>query len=94
MLEQNPVAASWQTPVYSNPAYQLLAMAYENITGEAFEAAFETGLVKPLGLKRTFWTWPKNDSNTVHVDPPGVNAVEASLGIEDPYVDSFHQYRY
>ena len=83
MLEQNPVAPSWQTPVYGSETYQLLAMAYENITGEVFADAFKTGLVDPLGLKRTFWTWPGNDSNAVWDDSKGVNMYEASLGLEN-----------
>jgi CubicO group peptidase (beta-lactamase class C family) len=83
MLEQSPVAPSWQTPVYSSETYQLLAMAYENITGEAFADGFKTGIVEPLGLKRTFWTWPGSDSNAVWADPQDANAFEAGLGLEN-----------
>lgn len=86
MLAQNPVAPSWQTPAYGSETYQLLAMAYENITGQAFPDAFETNLVKPLGLKRAFWKWPGKDSNAVWDDPAGVDTFEASLGLEDAYV--------
>ncbi|KIV81878.1 hypothetical protein PV11_04028 [Exophiala sideris] len=84
ILEQNPVTAPWQTPIYSNEAYQLLAMAYENITGEALADAFEASLVKTLKLKRTFWSTPKNDSNIMWVDAPGINTVETDLGAFDP----------
>ncbi|KIW68111.1 hypothetical protein PV04_04078 [Phialophora macrospora] len=83
MLQQSPVAPSWQTPVYSSETYQLLAMAYENITGEAFADAFNTGIAHPLGLKRTFWTWPGSDSNAVWADPQGIDAFEADLGLEN-----------
>lgn len=80
------MTAPWQTPIYSNEAYQLLAMAYENITGEDFADAVESALLDPLGLKRTFWTTPMNNSNTMLVDLPGLNTYEADLGPLDPYL--------
>ncbi|KAJ9604586.1 hypothetical protein H2200_010699 [Cladophialophora chaetospira] len=83
LLKQNPIAPSWQTPVYGSETYQLMAMAYENISGEPFAEAFRTGLVVPLGLKRTFWTWPGNDSNAVWADPKEANTWESSLGLEN-----------
>ncbi len=79
------MTAPWQTPTYSNEAYQLLAMAYENITGEAFTDAFKTALVEPLQLRRTFWKSPRNDSNTMRVDTAGLNTSEGDLGEFDPY---------
>ena len=77
---QNPVASSWDTPIYSNEAFQLLAMAFENITGEAISDAFESGLVEPLNLKRSFWKPPVNDSNAIVVNPPGANRFDDDLG--------------
>jgi CubicO group peptidase (beta-lactamase class C family) len=84
ILSQNPVAAAWQTPVYSNEAYQLLALAYENITGEGFPEAFKSGLVEALNLKRTSMAPPTNKSNTVLIDVNGVGVSEADLGGENP----------
>jgi CubicO group peptidase (beta-lactamase class C family) len=77
---QNPVASSWETPIYSNEAFQLLAMAFENITGEAISDAFESGLMEPLNLKRSFWKPPSNDSNAVVVNPPGAHRFDEDLG--------------
>jgi CubicO group peptidase (beta-lactamase class C family) len=78
------VATSWQTPVYSNEAYELLAQAYLRITGETLGTAFQTGMVNPLNLTRTFWTPPKNDSNMVRVDMEPDGTYEMDLGAEDP----------
>ncbi|KAL0940306.1 uncharacterized protein CTRU02_203069 [Colletotrichum truncatum] len=69
LLQQNPATGTWTTPVYSNEAFQLLGWAYENITGETMEQGFNSAIVKPLGLSRTFWNPPENDPNANVVDP-------------------------
>lgn len=84
LLQQHPVAPASQGPNYSNEAYQLLSMAYQNITGESFADAFRTGIVEPLDLKRTFYNPPTPDINTVRVDPKGDNTFEIDLGELDP----------
>ena len=58
-----------ETPIYSNAAFQPLAMAYEAITGESFDTAFQTALVDQLDLTRSFWRPPGNDSNSLIVEP-------------------------
>ncbi|KAF2655858.1 beta-lactamase/transpeptidase-like protein [Lophiostoma macrostomum CBS 122681] len=50
-----PSYAPWETPTYSNIAYQLLAYALENVTGRTFEEVLQEGVVKPLGLTRTYY---------------------------------------
>ncbi|KAK5051535.1 hypothetical protein LTR84_003187 [Exophiala bonariae] len=77
---QNPAAPSWQTPIYSNEAFQLLGLAFENITGESLSDAFKSGIAKPLGLKRTFWSPPANDSNAMVANPPGAQTFDEDLG--------------
>jgi CubicO group peptidase (beta-lactamase class C family) len=59
------VAGTFETPIYSNAAYGLLGLALEKITGQTFDEVFEETISKPLGLKRTFWAFPGNDSNAV-----------------------------
>lgn len=77
---QNPAAPSWQTPIYSNEAFQLLGMAFENITGEPLSNAFDSDIAKPLGLRRTFWNPPVNDSNAMVANPPGAQRFDEDLG--------------
>ncbi|KIV95519.1 hypothetical protein PV10_03163 [Exophiala mesophila] len=84
LLQQHPVAPVSQGPNYSNEAYQLLSLAYQNITGESFADAFRTGIVEPLKLKRTFYHPPTSDINTVRVDPKGANTFEIDIGGLDP----------
>lgn len=84
------VVPAGQTPIYSNVAFQLLAMAYDAITGESFDTAFNTALVKPLSLTRTFLRLPRNDTNALIVEPasdffPGP-WWDFDLGLKAPYV--------
>jgi len=68
ILRKQPVFPSYQSPAYSDMAFQLLAYAIENITGQQFATLVEDELLKPLGLTRTFLSTPTNDSNAVIVD--------------------------
>lgn len=77
---QNPAAPSWQIPIYSNEAFQLLGIAFENITGETLSDAFNSGIADPLGLKRSFWHAPINDSNAMVANPPGAQRFDEDLG--------------
>ena len=81
ILKRRPVLPASQTPMYSNMAYQLLAYAVENITGQAFPAMVEENLIKPLRLTRTFLSPPLNDTDAVTVDGWTID-----LGGEAPYV--------
>ncbi len=79
VLSTYPVASSYRTPNYSSMAFQLLAYAVENITGQAFPDFVRDQLVKPLNLTRTFLTNPGNDSNAVIV-----SGWDLDLGDEAP----------
>ena len=68
ILRKQPVFPAYQSPTYSNMAFQLLAYAIENITGQAFPAMVEDELLTPLGLTRTFLSVPSNDTDAVVVD--------------------------
>ena len=87
LLSTHPIAATFHAPIYSNPAFQLLAMAYEQITHEDFDTAVKRVLLDPLGLRRTFWRPPSNDSNAAVVeqlDPSFSRTWDYDLGIQGP----------
>jgi hypothetical protein len=58
VLAQHPVVPSWHTPIYSNVAYSILAFALENITGQTFNASFQSGIIEPLNLSSTYLSPP------------------------------------
>ena len=60
MLTVFPFSTSFNTPNYSNMAFQLLAYAVENITGTPFPELVKTQLIEPLNLKRTYLSNPGN----------------------------------
>ncbi|KAK4224645.1 beta-lactamase-like protein sdnR [Podospora fimiseda] len=68
LLTKPTVIPPYQGAIYSNVAFQLLAYAVENITGEFFSSIVESELLTPLNLTRTFLTQPTNDTNAVIVD--------------------------
>ena len=81
---QNPVAATWDMPIYSNEAFQLLGIAFENITGEPISDTFESDIMKPLNLKRSFWIPPVHDTNAMVVNPPGGYRFDEDMGAFTP----------
>ncbi|KAJ4293524.1 hypothetical protein N0V90_008807 [Kalmusia sp. IMI 367209] len=60
-----PSYSPWQTPTYSNVAYQLLAYALENITGKNFTSSLNDRIIKPLGLNRTFYDTPPTEYGVI-----------------------------
>ncbi|KAK3685284.1 beta-lactamase/transpeptidase-like protein [Podospora appendiculata] len=67
ILAKPPVTLSYNTPIYSNMAFQLLSYAVENITKQPFYDLVEESLLQPLGLERTFLS-NINDTKAVVVD--------------------------
>ena len=65
VLQTWPVSQSFQTPNYSNMAFQILAYAVEKITGTPFPDLVTQQLIEPLNLTRTFVTNPDDESNAV-----------------------------
>lgn len=57
---QHPVTSPFNTPAYSNAAYQILGYALENITGQSMEALFNKSLVEPLTLSGTSYRIPSS----------------------------------
>ncbi|KAK4169801.1 beta-lactamase/transpeptidase-like protein [Cladorrhinum sp. PSN259] len=79
LLIKPAVSATYQSAIYSNVGFQLLAYAVENITGQPFSSLVESQLVKPLNLTRTFLSQPANDTNAVVVD-----GYDLDIGDEGP----------
>ncbi|KAK3344540.1 beta-lactamase/transpeptidase-like protein [Lasiosphaeria hispida] len=82
ILKTYPWATSYRTPNYSTMAFQLLAYAAENITGESFPDIIMNQLIKPLNLTRTSVPIPQNDTNVVNysADAWGLDIGDLSPG--------------
>lgn len=65
-MKTYPWSKSYRTPNYSTLAFQLLAYAAENITGESFPDIIDNYLIKPLNLTRTSVPIPVNETNVVN----------------------------
>ncbi|KAI0844382.1 beta-lactamase/transpeptidase-like protein [Daldinia vernicosa] len=63
-----PSLAPFQTPAYSNVAFQLLGYALETITGKTFQTLMEESVIKPLGLNNTFLTAPDDSRGVIPGD--------------------------
>lgn len=68
ILKTWPVSRSFQTPNYSNQAFQILSYAIEKITGEKFPDLITSQLIEPLNLTRTYVTNPRNDTPNVIIE--------------------------
>ncbi|KAK0633908.1 beta-lactamase/transpeptidase-like protein [Immersiella caudata] len=66
IMRTYPWALSYRTPNYSTMAFQLLAYAAENITGESFDDIVVDQLFKPLNLTRSSVPIPRNETNVVN----------------------------
>ncbi|KAK4446478.1 beta-lactamase/transpeptidase-like protein [Podospora aff. communis PSN243] len=60
VLTVYPFSSAFNTPNYSNMAFQLLAYAVENITDTPFPDLVRKQLLEPLNLRNTFLTLPSN----------------------------------
>ncbi|KAF2705171.1 beta-lactamase/transpeptidase-like protein, partial [Pleomassaria siparia CBS 279.74] len=78
-----PSVPPWQTPTYSNTAYQLFAYAMENVSGKRFTSILTDRIIKPMGLNRTYYTKPADSVGIL----PGNNTEtfwDVSLGDAGP----------
>ena len=55
----HPVSSVYNMPIYSNAAWQVLSYAIEGITNCSIPETFESALLRPLNLTRTFWMPPE-----------------------------------
>ncbi|KAI2472479.1 beta-lactamase/transpeptidase-like protein [Annulohypoxylon bovei var. microspora] len=63
-----PSLAPYQTPAYSNVAFQLLGYALETITGKTFETLLDETVIKPLELNSTFLRAPEDSRGIIPGD--------------------------
>ncbi|KAI0022493.1 beta-lactamase/transpeptidase-like protein [Xylariomycetidae sp. FL0641] len=64
-----PSLVPFQTPAYSNVAFQLLGYALETITGKTFEQLLQETLVEPLGLNSTYLRAPEESKGVLPRSP-------------------------
>lgn len=81
-----PVGA---TPSYSNTGYDLIGAALENIVGRSMEDIFNNSLVKPLGLKHTYYQTPNDYSFGVIPISPHKSGWDVAMGSSNPYVKGY-----
>ena len=72
------------TPVYSNTAFTLLALALENITGIPFEQMFKESLVDGLNLQHTTMSVPNTSDNGVIPGNLSITGWQDDLGVFGP----------
>ncbi|KAK6953838.1 hypothetical protein Daesc_003800 [Daldinia eschscholtzii] len=63
-----PSLAPFQTPAYSNVAFQLLGYSLETITGKTFQTLMQETVIKPLGLNNTFLKAPEDSRGVIPGD--------------------------
>lgn len=80
-VPRHPLAPSSSTPIYSNVAFQILAYALEEITGESYEDLLQHDIIDRLHLNHTTYSAP---SPALGVIPEsGVNGSSWNLDIGD-----------
>lgn len=62
---QHPIVASYESPVYSNSAFQILGYALENITGQSMNDLFDQYLIESLDLTSTSYHVPDKPDTSI-----------------------------
>lgn len=62
---RSPVYAPFTTPSYSNAAFRILGYVIERVTHQSYELAVQETIFKPLGLKRSSVTKPRDTASGV-----------------------------
>ncbi|KAF1809860.1 beta-lactamase/transpeptidase-like protein [Eremomyces bilateralis CBS 781.70] len=65
MAKRRPVNLPSSTPTYSNAAFQLLALAVENINRKPFNTTFDQSFLQPLNMRSSTLGAPNNTKNAV-----------------------------
>jgi len=80
MMAEPALFQSGSTPVYSNNAFVLLAIALENITGEDLSNIFNESLVEALDLPGTSFDVPSSNQNGVIPGDPTSSGWNSPFG--------------
>ncbi|KAI1857499.1 hypothetical protein JX265_011234 [Neoarthrinium moseri] len=75
-----PSVAPFQTPTYSDIAFQLLGYALEQITGKDYQSLLQDTVLTPLNLTNTFYKVPKQ---ALGIIPGSANATKWSFQLGD-----------
>ncbi|KAE8420763.1 beta-lactamase/transpeptidase-like protein [Aspergillus pseudocaelatus] len=62
ILKSHPILHTSATPIYSNPSFQILGYALEAMTNQTYKSLLERDLIKPLGLSRSSYDKPEDDT--------------------------------
>ncbi|KAH7348865.1 beta-lactamase/transpeptidase-like protein [Rhexocercosporidium sp. MPI-PUGE-AT-0058] len=65
---RDPIFPTFQTPIYSNSAFQILALALARITGRDFKTIVDEELFRPLNLSRTSYEKPDDSLGVIPGD--------------------------
>ncbi|CRG87024.1 putative membrane protein C663,14c [Talaromyces islandicus] len=84
VIEHPPVYPSYTTPVYSNIAFAILALAYEEITKVPFDVGFSRVYNHKLGLSSTTPRQPPQDANAIIPRNESFSLFSYDLGLEAP----------
>jgi CubicO group peptidase (beta-lactamase class C family) len=84
IIEHPPVYPSYTTPVYSNLAFAILALAYEEITKVPFDVSFSRIYNESLGLSSTTARYPPQDVDAIIPRNESFSLFSYDLGLEAP----------
>ena len=76
--------STYNTPLYSNAAIQILAYALEGITNKSFAHSFNSSLAQPLNLSRTYLNNPPDSVNAIIPGNKATSLWGFDLGDETP----------
>ncbi|EED23038.1 penicillin-binding protein, putative [Talaromyces stipitatus ATCC 10500] len=83
IIHHPPLYPSYSSPVYSNVAYQILALAYEEVTGHSINEG-QVKIYKKLGMTSTSPTAPGSNANTIIPYNTTFSAFDYELGLAGP----------
>ena len=84
VINHPPVYAPDSTPIYSNPAYAILGLAYQNITGKNITQGLNDLYVKRLGMTSTSMYYPGPQVDAIIPRNDSYAFFSGSLDIEAP----------
>jgi CubicO group peptidase (beta-lactamase class C family) len=84
VIEHPPVYPSYATPTYSNLAYAILGLAYENITGRSILDGQRGTFINKLGMTSTTPTVPGPDADAIIPRNDSFALFTYDIGIQGP----------
>ncbi|KAF2729352.1 beta-lactamase family protein [Polyplosphaeria fusca] len=69
IISKAPTFAPNQKSTYSNVAFELLGLAIENVTGQAYNTYINEAIFKPLGMSKSTLSTPPDSAGVIPVEP-------------------------